>query len=453
MSRQIESSAPKAHFPRWAAKFDPSKWAKYKVAYGGRGSGKTVTVARLIVAEAAHQPLRVACCRAVQASIKQSTKQYIEAAIRDLGLQDKFDIRSHEIYGKNGSFIFFHGLENMTESIRGWANVNRVWVDEAHAIRAVTAKVLIPTIRDDRATFYFTFNPKYRTDWVYRRFVMYPRPDDVIEWVNYDKNPWFPRTLEEERRTELAIDPESYKHIWLGHPDDEGNERQMLPFGMLQVCVDACKKMPREALDGPIDVGLDVADGGPAFNAMATRRGALLDSVSKWKSHVTWRTAHRADTHCRDIGARRLNYDTQGVGAGVKSELNRIGTRPYRALPVSFGEAVRGPEKIFTYKVKNSEFFMRRNAQLGWAVRIRAENTRKFIDGESMDPRKCLFINPDIPRIEELLGEMSQPTWRENELGKVTLTKRDETEASPDLYDAVVLAFARDSEHGLARRT
>ena len=68
--------------------------------------------------------------------------------------------------------------------------------------------------------------------------------------------------------------------------------------------------------------------------------------------------------------------------------------------------------------------------------------------GENVDPARGLFIKPH-------LGEqLAQPDRRENEVtGKTKLLKRDEDEVSPDLYDATVLAFARDSQYGLRARS
>ena len=50
-----------AHLPNWAKPL--TRPARYKVLYGGRGSGKTWTTAMLLALRASERPLRVACVR------------------------------------------------------------------------------------------------------------------------------------------------------------------------------------------------------------------------------------------------------------------------------------------------------------------------------------------------------------------------------------------------------
>ena len=49
--------------------FQPSR---YKVVYGGRGSGKSVNVARALLIQGLQQPLRILCARELHTSIEDS---------------------------------------------------------------------------------------------------------------------------------------------------------------------------------------------------------------------------------------------------------------------------------------------------------------------------------------------------------------------------------------------
>ena len=42
---------------------------RYKIIYGGRGSGKSYSIAMLLVLAAYQQPLRILCAREIQKSI------------------------------------------------------------------------------------------------------------------------------------------------------------------------------------------------------------------------------------------------------------------------------------------------------------------------------------------------------------------------------------------------
>ena len=54
-----------------------------------------------------------------------------------------------------------------------------------------TWDIVGPTIREDDAEVWFTWNPLNRTDWVWQRFRVNPQPYDVVATgINYYLNPW-----------------------------------------------------------------------------------------------------------------------------------------------------------------------------------------------------------------------------------------------------------------------
>ena len=54
---------------------------RYKVAKGGRGSGKSWAIARLLVEAARRQPVRILCARELQNSISDSVIRLLEDTI------------------------------------------------------------------------------------------------------------------------------------------------------------------------------------------------------------------------------------------------------------------------------------------------------------------------------------------------------------------------------------
>ena len=426
--------------------------ARYKVVFGGRGSGKTHAVAQILVMRAAQEPLRIACVREYQKSIQESAKQTIEHYIHATGLTEYFDIQRDVINGSNGSRFFFRGMSTASEeSIRGWEGVDVVWVEEAQRMSERSREILYPTIRKAGSEIWFTFNPRNRYDPVFTDFCTgSARADNaIIIKTNYDANPWFPKELEEERLACLADEPDRYPHIWLGEPDDEAGVNKVVPYSWLLQCVEAWERWEPS---GFTYVGLDIADsdGGGDENALAVRRGAALLHVESWMSSDQGATARRADSLCREYDATRLYFDRQGVGAGVNTYLNyELKDREYQSQGVAFGGAVSSPDKRFQPRTTNAEFFSRKNAQLAWALRMRAQNTRRLLRGEDIDLAACLFISPDIPKLERALAQISQPLREEDIAGRVRIEKSPDDAPSPDIYDATVLAFAHDSEYGL----
>ena len=451
----------KVKLPPYAKRYGPPYTieTRFKCLYGGRGSSKTWTVAALLILDAISRPIRVACGREHKTSIKQSAKKALEIQIRRLGLDDFFTIKSDEIEGANGSVFFFQGIAVNPDEMRGWEDVDHVWIEEAQFLTEAAARVLIPTIRKKNSQLWFTWNPKFRHDWAWRRFIIQPEEYDVTTRVNYNDNPWFPPEAEQERLHDKKYNADIYAHIWEGEPDDEGQVRKVLPFAMVQECIDAWDVHKDWIMDAlrtktrGLDAGLDIADRGADYNALVTRRGPILISAEKWRSKYIGDTARRAHREAQEKTVQRLYYDVGGVGAGARSYFKDFENRVYSTRPENFGGSIKGKETMYSYRVSNEEFFARRNAQLAWALRIRATWTRALMGGEKdVDLNRCLFINPNIERLDEFATQLSQPVWMENTSGKIDIEKQDEEEPSPDLYDAAILAFARDSLYGLKAR-
>ena len=194
------------------------KPARYKCAYGGRGSGKSWGFARALLLEGAQKPLRVLCTREVQKSLADSVHKLLSDQIQAMGLSSFYEVQQTIIRGRNGTEFTFAGLQSHTvDSIKSYEGVDRVWVEEAHAVSKTSWNVLLPTIRKPGSEIWVTFNPQLDTDETYVRFVKSPPPDCVSVLMYYTDNPWFPDVLEAERiHAENTMKPEEYGHIWEG---------------------------------------------------------------------------------------------------------------------------------------------------------------------------------------------------------------------------------------------
>ena len=189
---------------------------RYKVAYGGRGSGKSWSMARALLVKAASEPTRVLCAREIQRSIKQSVHTLLNDQIQALGLGPFYEVLETEIRGLNGSTFSFTGLAtNTVESIKSFEGCDIVWVEEAQTVSKKSWDILIPTIRKPNSEIWVSFNPNIDTDDTYKRFVV-EKPDNAkVVKVNYTDNPWFPEVLEIERQHSLKTNPD-YANIWEG---------------------------------------------------------------------------------------------------------------------------------------------------------------------------------------------------------------------------------------------
>ena len=189
---------------------------RYKVAYGGRGSGKSWAVAQLLIAKAASSTIRVLCCREMQRSIGDSVIQLLSDTIDRLGLSSFFEVQKNQILGKNGSRFLFEGLRSNVTKIKSMEGIDIAWAEEAESISKTSWDILIPTIRAKGSEIWVTFNPFDELDDTWQRFVVTPPSDSYVVKVNFEHNPWFPDELMKEAMHLKAVDFNLYKHIWLG---------------------------------------------------------------------------------------------------------------------------------------------------------------------------------------------------------------------------------------------
>jgi predicted phage terminase large subunit-like protein len=211
----INLSVPIKLLPIWQPR-------RFKVMHGGRGGGKSHTVAQVLVVMAYQRKLRILCVREVQKTLAQSSKQVIVDYIERLGLAPWFEVLESEIRClRTGSTFNFSGLKDHTkDSIKSWEGADIVWVEEAHSVTETSWNVLIPTIRKPGSEIWATFNPDDETDYVYQRFVVRGDPNAWVVAINWRDNPWFEPggEMDTERLALKALNDDLYQHVWEGKP-------------------------------------------------------------------------------------------------------------------------------------------------------------------------------------------------------------------------------------------
>lgn len=224
--------------------FDSARW---KLAYGGRGAGKTEGFAIALILLCRTKKLRILCARELQNSIAESSKQTIEANISSMGLDNEFEILKTEIVHKpTGSRFFFMGLRYNINKVKSLNRIDIVWIEEADKTSKTTLDKLSPTIRgrsdfeEDKGgpfgvgpEIWVSFNPDLEDDEIYQRAVIHKDkylPDYVIdektgekvryaivEKINYWDNKWFPSDLRQEMNVLKAANEARYLEVWEGH--------------------------------------------------------------------------------------------------------------------------------------------------------------------------------------------------------------------------------------------
>lgn len=192
--------------------------ARYKGAYGGRGSGKSHFFAEMMVDDHYRNPgLRSVCIREVQKSLKDSAKRLIEDKIQSLGLGPHFEVQTDKIKTPGDGLILFQGMQDHTaETIKSLEGFNRAWVEEAQTLSERSLTLLRPTIRAEDSEIWASWNPRRKTDAI-DNFLRTLKPaGSVVVKANWKDNPWFPQVLKDERAIDLEKYPERCPHIWDG---------------------------------------------------------------------------------------------------------------------------------------------------------------------------------------------------------------------------------------------
>ena len=458
--RAYDPSTLRPVLPDWAKLW--MQPCRYKSVRGGRGSAKSHTVAQLAVLRMADllpayhdgfEPVRIASARAIEESIAESVKQVVEDYIIAYGLDDDFDVRKFEIVHRNGSRMTFPGIEKKLQSFLSKEGIDVLWVEQAEFLTDAHMDYLLPSIRKLTAERWFVWNPADRMGWCWQRFVANPRPADLSLKVNWLNNPWWDLTgLNEERLDDTAYRPHIVPWKWGGEPNDD-NVDAVLPYALL----DACRKayvagLAPDVSGAPAYAGLDLAWGGEDLCALAIRKGPVLDLVEAWPgvSGDLGAAARHAKKLCEPYNLARIYYDSS---APARSDLIRAGFKGIRQ--VGFGGAIGGPDELYERDLPNRNVFAARNIQMADNLRLRATRTLKLMGGDtSIDPWSCLFIPPRLTRIEQIFAECSQPTRRYNVTRDLwELVKASVSERSPDRFDAVCLAWGRDTDgRGLKAR-
>lgn len=194
--------------------------ARYKGAYGGRGSGKSHFFAGLMIEDSVRERgLRAACIREVQKSLKDSAKRLLEDKLIEhrLGEADGFKVFKDVIQTPGDGVIIFQGMQDHTaESIKSLEGFGRAWVEEAQTLSSTSLALLRPTIRSPDSELWFSWNPRRKNDPVDVLLRQREPTGAVVVRANWSDNPWLPLVLKQERLDCLRDEPDQYQHIWGG---------------------------------------------------------------------------------------------------------------------------------------------------------------------------------------------------------------------------------------------
>lgn len=199
--------------------------ADVRGAFGGRGSAKTRTFAKMTAVRAHMWDMEgregiILCGRQFQNSLEDSSLEEIKAAIREEPwLAAHFDIGEKYIRTKSGRIHYsFIGLARNLNSLKSKFRILLAWIEEAEPVTEDAWVKLIPTLREEDSELWITWNPERKKSATNKRFRHANENDPRVKIVemNWRDNFWFPDILERARQKDLRERPDQYEHIWEG---------------------------------------------------------------------------------------------------------------------------------------------------------------------------------------------------------------------------------------------
>jgi phage terminase large subunit len=461
-------------FPAYREYLQP---ARFKVAYGGRGSAKTRTFCTLLLSNVLYHGWRVVCFREIMESIADSVYTEFVAEIERRGLDEHFTILKTEIQCPvSGGVIKFSGIKASatrlnTQKLKGFSNFDAAWLEEANPVSEESWNALIPTMRKTGSEIWVSFNPENPLENTYQRFVadpIYPPEKDgraycIVKKINFTDNPRFPKELQDDAELMKLADPELYRHIYLGEPVAD-NALSIIKPMWIEAAVDAHLHIKDFPQGGGKIGGLDVSGGvegdvaAPKShdpNALAWRYGCILAGLEEWHDD----NPNAAAGHAYSIVLREmldtLHIDDIGVGASVPGELRRLEAEAKakateRAFPAcrfngwTASEAPDRPEREYQPGKTHGDMFANLKAQ-GWGLLgDRFRNTWQARNGLPYDRRQLISIPSGLPLRDKLAAELAQPR-RESINGHMKVESKKSLKKrgipSHNLADAAVMAF------------
>lgn len=206
--------------------------------------------------------------------------------------------------------------------------------------------------------------------------------------------------------------------------------------------------------EGMAIAALDVADEGGDKNAIAMRKGPILKHAEAWGEGDTGFTARKAVSMLRDRRHTpcRLQYDSIGVGAGVKAETNRLTQENLMPAGISMTPWNAGAGPLFPdarmikgdpKSMLNKDYFSGLKAQGWFQLARRFERTyRAVAEGRQYDPGELISLPSTLTCLPQLEQELAQVTQSQStKTLKMIVNKAPEGTQSPNLADAVMMAY------------
>ena len=444
---------------------------KFKIIYGGRGSGKSMSVGDLLLMRMQTEGIKVAAMREMMNSIDDSVHALFEEEINRLDLEG-FNILHNKILHENDGCITYKGLARNPESVKSMHGYDVFWCEEAATLSKRSLDLLIPTLRAEGSELWLTFNPASSADPVYQEFIepfkeklerdgFYEDDLHLIIKVNYCDNPFFPDNLEKLRLKHLETKSRAeYDHIWLGETNDQV-ENSIIKKEWFDAAIDAHKKENLKNVfkpHGTVIAAHDPSDSGTDAKGYALRHGSIIKRVLEKNSGEIDEGCDWAIDNAIKDKADWFVWDGDGMGTGLKRQVSDgfSGKRcKYQMFRGSLsGKGQDHAEEVYLKtdddsenKKTYAETFKNNRAQYYMELSRRFYNTYRCVEkGEYVDPEDMISLDSvGIENMSALRSEVCRIPLKPNNNGLYQIMTKVEMKSldisSPNMSDAIMMTL------------
>lgn len=424
---QLEIRLAPIYEPIWQKK-------RLKACFGGRGAGRTHSIARYILVRSMKENIRIWCARETQKSIAQSVHHVFVELINKYGLSPYFEITKDDIRcTATGAYFMFKGFRGdggqySEEGLKAYEDFDILWIEEAAACSMESLLVVSKTIRKEGSEIIATFNRVLEEDPIWRfacydcgdiyKNKVFQDDDRLIIYATVDDNPFASDTFLKERDTDakrLSVD--EYNKVWLGYPDRSGGFKAFFTRDLIYGTVSE----PDEAEYTMYEVicGFDPNGGGKDSACAVARQGRKILAQRVYRGiKDPLELANTFISFKREFGANRA-YCDRGYGQGVLAIAMQMGET---IIPVDFGGRA------------NDEVYGNRRAEIYGRAKEWLQAGGYLGDPKS---EEVVELRRELQSIEYNL--------RKSDEGKIWLCSKDEIRKrlgrSTDRSDAFALTF------------
>jgi len=438
---------------------------RVKILVGGRGSGKSVGIADIILMMCA-KGKTILAAREFQTSIEDSVHSLLQSRIETYNLHGFTSTNRDITHPRTGGRIFYKGLARNVSSLKSLGSVDICWIEEGESIGDKSLQILTPSIRslgDTPPEIWVSMNRHSTQGAIAKKYLDRAEKDLSISGsyedelllavqLNYSENPWFPSELDLERLDDKQrLSDTNYNHIWNGAYYDE-LDNSIIKSDWFDSCIDAHIKLGFVG-EGVRILSYDPSDEGGDDKAIVVRYGSVIERCEVLTEGDVAAGTDWAIKLANDTGSDVFTWDCDGMGVALKrqvaSEFENYVMFKGSNKPEGLHDAysIESDNTREENESPNAKTFKNKRAQYYWRLRDRMYYTHQAVVGqilpEDVDFDECLSLvgdgQIDIPKLRY---EVCRIPLKSNPNGTIQIaSKTDMSINSPNRADALMMSM------------